>query len=69
VSGFAGGRAQGRPAARDTSGFDDDEAQRGSGSVNRGRGADVDENTEGDSAGKAARGMRSKLAKPIKLSL
>ena len=29
------------PAARDTSGFDDDEAQRGSGSVNRGQGADV----------------------------
>ena len=27
---------QGRQAARDTSGFDDDEAQRGSGSVNRG---------------------------------
>ena len=41
--------AQARPAARDTSGFDDDEAQHGSGSVNRGRGADVDENAEGDS--------------------
>ena len=40
--------AQARPAARDTSGFDD-EAQHGSGSVNRGRGADVDENAEGDS--------------------
>ena len=42
MSGFAGGRAQGRPAARDTSGFDDDEAQRGSGSVNRGRGPTCD---------------------------
>jgi hypothetical protein len=64
VSGFAGGRGARRHVRLRRR-----RAQRGSGSVNRGRGADVDENTEGDSAGKAARGMRSKLAKPIKLSL
>ena len=37
MSGFAGGRAQGSPAARDTSGFDDNEPQRARGSISEGK--------------------------------